>query len=139
LATADEAGFRKYPGMFSNRVLPPEFEQYYSGDTLMRNPVHSIDAWFFGVFIHMVYLKKPELRSEDIASRGNIPQSLYKFMRNILQAKPENRMDFDSFIKKSCIKGGFFDDKLLDTSNFLENFALQDKGAKENFLLYAAH
>ena len=129
----DPATFKSHSNELRHQLLPPEFEKYITSDAISRLPVHVIDAWLFGVFVHVAF-KNTQITTASLNNRGNIPQDLFKYVRGLFNLNPEMRITFEQFLGGLSSKGEYFDDKLIEAQNFLQNFAIQEKEAKEAFL-----
>ena len=134
MGPADAVSFKNYSDMLRHQILPPEFNNYLTSDALMRYPTHSFDAWLFGIFVHLAFKNIP-VTVDTLNKRGNIPIELFKYVRGLTAINPESRISFEQFLAGTSLPGGYFDDKLIESRNFLDNFAIQDKEAKEAFLL----
>ena len=98
-------------------------------------PTTAIDVWAFGCLIYYVFNGLGNLTRSSLENRGKIPSSLFRHYRSLTVVNPSDRAPLEKFLKMTLTANGYFDDKFIKTSLFLEQLALKDKIEKEDFLL----
>jgi SCY1-like protein 1 len=120
---------KNYGSLVGNRYIPPESDP---SNDVNQYPVHSYDSWAFGCLIQSLFNGKQAIAQNTKAS---IPTLLYQASKGFLSTTPGARTDFTRFLAVCTRKGGYFDNPMIETSLFFENFALKEKEEKEAFLL----
>jgi SCY1-like protein 1 len=123
----DSASIFSSAHMLHHRYLSPEQEKAPG----FPNPLHSLDMWAFACVIYQIFNKTAVTSSFSV--KGSIPDRLFPLLRNCTQNNPRMRTDFIKFLGQAMVPNGYFDDPLILTSIFLENYSIKEKDEKDQF------
>ncbi|KAK2159454.1 hypothetical protein NP493_1717g00010 [Ridgeia piscesae] len=129
-----------YPATGPDCIPPvkilPALEKYDPPEKTVvgRRPGHkwSSDMWGLGCLIWEVFNGSLP-RTSALKTINKIPKSLMPQYCQLVGANPKSRPDPGQFIKDACSKGGFIDNKFVQTMLFVEEIQIKDDSEKLQF------
>ncbi|CAN4095084.1 unnamed protein product [Withania somnifera] len=97
--------------------------------TIRKSPPWSIDSWGLGCLIYELFSGTKLGNSEDLCNTASIPKSLLPDYQRLLSSMPPRRLNSSKLIENS----EYFQNKLVETIQFMEVLNLKDSVEKETF------
>nr|CAB3474635.1 unnamed protein product [Digitaria exilis] len=97
--------------------------------SIRKSPPWAIDSWGLGCLIYELFSGAKLARTEDLRNTGSIPKSLLPDYQRLLNSTPSRRLNPSKLIDNS----EFFQNKLVETIQFMEVLNLKDSVEKDSF------
>jgi SCY1-like protein 1 len=97
--------------------------------TIRKSPSWAIDSWGLGCLIYELFSGAKLARTEDLRNTASIPKSLLPDYQRLLSSAPNRRLNPSKLIDNS----EFFQNKLVETIQFMEVLNLKDSVEKDIF------
>eukprot|EP00850_Spirogloea_muscicola_P018631 SM000173S03000 [mRNA] locus=s173:126339:132282:+ [translate_table: standard] len=97
--------------------------------SIRHNPPYSIDSWGLGCLIHELFSNQKLTGTEQLRVTSAIPKVLLPAYQRLLASVPSRRLNSSTLIESS----DFFQNKLVDTIQFMEVLNLKDSVEKDLF------
>uniref|UniRef100_A0A0D9YGL6 Protein kinase domain-containing protein n=1 Tax=Oryza glumipatula TaxID=40148 RepID=A0A0D9YGL6_9ORYZ len=97
--------------------------------SIRKSPPWAIDSWGLGCLIYELFSGAKLTRTEDLRNTASIPKSLLPDYQRLLSSAPSRRMNPFKLIDNS----EFFQNKLVETIQFMEVLNLKDSVEKDSF------
>ncbi|KAL6853771.1 hypothetical protein ACP4OV_019800 [Aristida adscensionis] len=97
--------------------------------TIRKSPPWAIDSWGLGCLIYELFSGAKLARTEDLRNTSLIPKSLLPDYQRLLSSAPTRRLNPSKLIDNS----EFFQNKLVETIQFMEVLNLKDSVEKDSF------
>ncbi|GJP35473.1 hypothetical protein CLOM_g19990 [Closterium sp. NIES-68] len=96
---------------------------------IRRGPPYAIDSWGLGCLIQEVFSGHQLTRTEELRNTACIPKTLLPDYQRLLSSAPARRLNPAKLIDNS----EFFQNKLVETVQFMEVLSLKDSVEKDGF------
>ncbi|KAJ4795995.1 N-terminal kinase-like protein [Rhynchospora pubera] len=96
---------------------------------IRKSPPWAIDAWGLGCLIYEIFSGLKLTKTEELRNTASIPKSLLPDYQRLLSSAPSRRMNPSKLIDNS----EFFQNKLVETIQFMEILNLKDSVEKDSF------
>ncbi|KAH6762886.1 kinase family with ARM repeat domain-containing protein [Perilla frutescens var. hirtella] len=96
---------------------------------IRKSPPWAIDSWGLGCLIYELFSGMKLGRTEELRNTANIPKSLLQDYQRLLSSMPSRRLNPSKLLDNS----EYFQNKLVDTIQFMEVLNLKDSVEKDNF------
>ncbi|KAI8092662.1 armadillo-type protein [Halteromyces radiatus] len=119
----------------AQKYAPPEIKQS-SWSNVKDLPITAVDSYQLGCLIYEVYNRQFNSADQLLHQTGNIPTSMIRIYKSLLQTSPRSRSDADSFLDegiRSSKNNGYFAVDFIRVNLFLENISIKEQGEKEAF------
>ncbi|KAL9275075.1 putative inactive serine/threonine-protein kinase scy1, partial [Drosera capensis] len=97
--------------------------------SISNSPLWAIDSWGMGCLIYELFSATRLMKTEDLRNTASIPKALLPDYQRLLSSMPSKRMNTSKLIENS----EYFQNKLVDTIQFMEVLSLKDSVEKDNF------
>ncbi|KAL3698434.1 hypothetical protein R1sor_012510 [Riccia sorocarpa] len=97
--------------------------------TIRKSSPWALDSWGLGCLIYELFLGSKLTRTEDLRNTQSIPKTLLPDYQRLLGSVPSRRMNPSKLIENS----EFFQNKLVETIQFMEVLNLKDSVEKDSF------
>ncbi|KAL5227705.1 hypothetical protein ABZP36_015970 [Zizania latifolia] len=97
--------------------------------SIRKSPPWAIDSWGLGCLIYELFCGAKLTRTEDLRNTASIPKSLLPDYQRLLSSTPSRRLNPSKLIDNS----EFFQNKLVETIQFMEVLNLKDSVEKDSF------
>ncbi|CAL4973421.1 unnamed protein product [Urochloa decumbens] len=97
--------------------------------SIRKSPPWAIDSWGLGCLIYELFSGAKLARTEDLRNTASIPKSLLPDYQRLLNSTPSRRLNPSKLIDNS----EFFQNKLVETIQFMEVLNLKDSVEKDSF------
>ncbi|RLM91881.1 putative inactive serine/threonine-protein kinase scy1 isoform X2 [Panicum miliaceum] len=97
--------------------------------SIRKSPPWAIDSWGLGCLIFELFSGAKLARTEDLRNTASIPKSLLPDYQRLLNSTPSRRLNPSKLIDNS----EFFQNKLVETIQFMEVLNLKDSVEKDSF------
>lgn len=97
--------------------------------SIRKSPPWAIDSWGLGCLIYELFSGAKLARTEDLRNTASIPKSLLPDYQRLLSSTPSRRLNPSKLIDNS----EFFQNKLVETIQFMEILNLKDSVEKDSF------
>ncbi|ONM36815.1 Protein kinase family protein with ARM repeat domain [Zea mays] len=97
--------------------------------SIRKSPPWAIDSWGLGCLIYELFSGAKLARTEDLRNTASIPKSLLPDYQRLLNSTPTRRLNPSKLIDNS----EFFQNKLVETIQFMEILNLKDTFEKDSF------
>ncbi|AQK99678.1 Protein kinase family protein with ARM repeat domain [Zea mays] len=97
--------------------------------SIRKSPPWAIDSWGLGCLIYELFSGAKLARTEDLRNTASIPKSLLPDYQRLLNSTPSRRLNPSKLIDNS----EFFQNKLVETIQFMEILNLKDTFEKDSF------
>ncbi|KQK11900.2 hypothetical protein BRADI_1g00390v3, partial [Brachypodium distachyon] len=97
--------------------------------SIRKSPPWAIDSWGLGCLIYELFSGAKLARTEDLQNTTSIPKSLLPAYQRLLNSTPSRRLNPSELIDNS----EFFQNKLVETFQFMEALNLKDNIEKDSF------
>ncbi|KAM3344841.1 putative inactive serine/threonine-protein kinase scy1 [Capsicum galapagoense] len=97
--------------------------------TIRRSPPWTIDSWGLGCLIYELFSGTKLSKTEDLCNTASIPKSLLPDYQRLLSSMPPRRLNSSKLLENS----EYFQNKLVDTIQFMEILNLKDSVEKDTF------
>ncbi|GAB2270189.1 hypothetical protein Dimus_005093 [Dionaea muscipula] len=97
--------------------------------TISNSPPWAIDSWGMGCLIFELFSGARLMKTEDLRNTASIPKSLLPDYQRLLSSMPSKRLNTSKLIENS----EYFQNKLVDTIQFMEVLSLKDSVEKDTF------
>ncbi|KAI5283437.1 hypothetical protein KEM54_002132 [Ascosphaera aggregata] len=131
----DEAIIYTYGSLVPNYTTfaPPEIQK--TGPVAIRNGPHTaIDSFGFGVLVFQVFNGGSFRGSSDVGKTANIPSSMHKSYRRLMNANPKMRLSVSHFLEQGRGVGGFFDSTLIRLTEDIDKLGLKSEEERDEFI-----
>ncbi|KAJ7548604.1 hypothetical protein O6H91_07G018900 [Diphasiastrum complanatum] len=98
-------------------------------ETIRKSPPWAIDSWGIGCLIYELFSGSKLTRTEELRNTVTIPKNLLPDYQRLLGSVPSKRLNSSKLIDNS----EFFQNKLVETIQFMEILNLKDSIEKEAF------
>ncbi|KAH7282409.1 hypothetical protein KP509_35G029600 [Ceratopteris richardii] len=96
---------------------------------IRKSPVWAIDSWGLGCLIYEIFSGAKLSKTEDLRNTAFLPKTLLPDYQRLLGSTPSRRMNPSKLINNS----EFFQNKLVETIQFLDILNLKDSVEKDAF------
>ncbi|GER42499.1 protein kinase family protein with ARM repeat domain [Striga asiatica] len=96
---------------------------------IRKSPPWAIDSWGLGCLIYELFSGLKLSRTEDLRNTTSIPKSLLQDYQRLLSSMPSRRLNPSKLLENS----EYFQNKLVETIQFMEILNLKDSVEKDNF------
>ncbi|XP_019184483.1 PREDICTED: N-terminal kinase-like protein [Ipomoea nil] len=96
---------------------------------IRKSPPWAIDSWGLGCFIYELFSSTKLSKTEELRNTGSIPKSLLPDYQRLLSATPARRLNSSKLLENS----EYFQNKLVETIQFMEILNLKDSVEKDTF------
>ncbi|XP_042015113.1 probable inactive serine/threonine-protein kinase scy1 isoform X1 [Salvia splendens] len=96
---------------------------------IRKSPPWALDSWGLGCLIYELFSGMKLGRTEELRNTTNIPKSLLQDYQRLLSSMPARRLNPSKLLENS----EYFQNKLVDTIQFMEVLNLKDSVEKDNF------
>ncbi|XP_042014312.1 probable inactive serine/threonine-protein kinase scy1 [Salvia splendens] len=96
---------------------------------IRKSPPWALDSWGLGCLIYELFSGMKLGRTEELRNTTNIPKSLLQDYQRLLSSMPSRRLNPSKLLENS----EYFQNKLVDTIQFMEVLNLKDSVEKDNF------
>ncbi|XP_058110670.1 uncharacterized protein LOC131253619 [Magnolia sinica] len=96
--------------------------------TIRKSPPWAIDSWGLGCLIYEIFSGVKLARTEDLQNTTSIPKSLLPDYRRLLSSMPSRRLNSSKLDNSE-----YFQNKLVETIQFMEVLNLKDSVEKDSF------
>eukprot|EP00249_Psilotum_nudum_P023155 c28764_g1_i1 orf=1228-3660(-) len=96
---------------------------------IRKSPPWAIDSWGLGCLMYELFSGVKLLRTEELRNTACIPKSLLPDYQRLLGSAPSRRLNSSKLIGNS----DFFQNKLVETIQFMEVLNLKDSVEKDSF------
>nr|GMD19077.1 probable inactive serine/threonine-protein kinase scy1 isoform X1 [Ipomoea batatas] len=96
---------------------------------IRKSPPWAIDSWGLGCFIYELFSSTKLSKTEELRNTGSIPKSLLPDYQRLLSATPSRRLNSSKLLENS----EYFQNKLVETIQFMEILNLKDSVEKDTF------
>ncbi|CAH9113069.1 unnamed protein product [Cuscuta europaea] len=97
--------------------------------TIRKSPPWAIDSWGLGCFIYELFSGTKLSKTEELRNISSIPKSLLPDYQRLLSATPSRRLNSSKLLENS----EYFQNKLVETIQFMEILNLKDSVEKDTF------
>ncbi|VFQ81114.1 unnamed protein product [Cuscuta campestris] len=97
--------------------------------TIRKSPPWAIDSWGLGCFIYELFSGTKLSKTEELRNISSIPKSLLPDYQRLLSATPARRLNSSKLLENS----EYFENKLVETIQFMEILNLKDSVEKDTF------
>ncbi|CAH9126362.1 unnamed protein product [Cuscuta epithymum] len=97
--------------------------------TIRKSPPWAIDSWGLGCFIYELFSGTKLSKTEELRNISSIPKSLLPDYQRLLSATPARRLNSSKLLENS----EYFQNKLVETIQFMEILNLKDSVEKDTF------
>ncbi|CAM6105787.1 unnamed protein product [Calypogeia fissa] len=97
--------------------------------SIRKSSPWAIDSWGLGCLIYELFSATKLTKTEELRNTGSIPKTLLPDYQRLLGSVPSRRMNPSKLIDNS----EFFQNKLVETIQFVENLNLKDSAEKDSF------
>jgi SCY1-like protein 1 len=109
--------------------MPPEIAKT-GWDAVKRYPIHSVDAYVFGILIWDVF-NGSYTSSDQLTAPKNIPVGMQTSYKRLIAANPKVRISVGVFLEQGLRMGGFFETPLIQLTDGIENLGLKTDEERE--------
>ncbi|CAI5467360.1 unnamed protein product, partial [Closterium sp. Yama58-4] len=127
-ADAPEGPMLPYEWMVGAQYKSMEFAKS-DWAAIRRGPPYAIDSWGLGCLIQEVFSGHQLTRTEELRNTACIPKTLLPDYQRLLSSAPARRLNPAKLIDNS----EFFQNKLVETVQFMEVLSLKDSVEKDGF------
>ncbi|KAJ8647798.1 hypothetical protein MRB53_000821 [Persea americana] len=96
---------------------------------IRKSPPWAIDSWGLGCLIYELFSGMKLAKTEDLRNTAAIPKSLLPDYQRLLSSMPSRRLNASKLIDNS----EYFQNKLVETIQFMEVLNLKDSVEKDSF------
>ncbi|XP_043724863.1 probable inactive serine/threonine-protein kinase scy1 isoform X2 [Telopea speciosissima] len=96
---------------------------------IRKSPPWAIDSWGLGCLIYELFSGTKLSKTEELRSTASIPKSLLPDYQRLLSSMPSRRLNTSKLIENS----EYFQNKLVETIQFMEILNLKDSVEKDTF------
>ncbi|XP_024515557.1 N-terminal kinase-like protein isoform X1 [Selaginella moellendorffii] len=96
---------------------------------IRKSPQYALDAWGLGCLIYELFSNTNLAKTEDLRNTAPIPKNLLPDYQRLLSSQPSRRLNPSKLIENS----DFFQNKLVETIQFMEVLNLKDSVEKDSF------
>ncbi|XP_042514618.1 probable inactive serine/threonine-protein kinase scy1 isoform X3 [Macadamia integrifolia] len=96
---------------------------------IRKSPPWAIDSWGLGCLIYELFSGTKLTKTEELRSTASIPKSLLPDYQRLLSSVPSRRLNTSKLIENS----EYFQNKLVETIQFMEILNLKDSVEKDTF------
>ncbi|XP_059300939.1 uncharacterized protein LOC132053101 isoform X2 [Lycium ferocissimum] len=100
--------------------------------SIRKSPPWAIDSWGLGCLIYELFSCTKLSKTEEVHNTASIPKSLLPDYQRLLSATPACRLNSSKLLEN----GEYFQNKLLETIQFMEILNLKDSVEKDIFFRY---
>ncbi|XP_047955208.1 probable inactive serine/threonine-protein kinase scy1 isoform X1 [Salvia hispanica] len=96
---------------------------------IRKSPPWALDSWGLGCLIYELFSGMKLGRTEELRNTANIPKSLLQDYQRLLSSMPSRRLNPSKLLENS----EYFQNKLVETIQFMEVLNLKDSVEKDTF------
>ncbi|KAI3888243.1 hypothetical protein MKW92_010111 [Papaver armeniacum] len=96
---------------------------------IRKSPPYAIDSWGLGCLIYELFTGMRLAKTEELGNTASIPKSLLPDYQKLLNIMPPCRLNTLKLIENS----DYFQDRLVETIQFMEILSLKDTVEKDTF------
>ncbi|KAL3365631.1 hypothetical protein AABB24_010650 [Solanum stoloniferum] len=96
---------------------------------IRKSPAWAIDSWGLGCLIYELFSCTKLSKTEELRNTASIPKSLLPDYQRLLSSTPARRLNSSKLLEN----GEYFQNKLLETIQFMEILNLKDSVEKDTF------
>ncbi|XP_009798481.1 uncharacterized protein [Nicotiana sylvestris] len=97
--------------------------------SIRKSPPWAIDSWGLGCLIYELFSCTKLSKTEELRNTASIPKSLLPDYQRLLSSMPARRLNSSKLLEN----GEYFQNKLLETIQFMEILNLKDSVEKDTF------
>ncbi|KAL6530389.1 hypothetical protein OROHE_014742 [Orobanche hederae] len=118
----------QYEWLIGSQYKPTELAKS-DWSAIRKSPPWAIDSWGVGCLIYELFSGLKLSRTEDLRNTASIPKSLLQDYQRLLSSTPSRRLNPSKLLENS----EYFQNKLVETIQFMEILNLKDSVEKDNF------
>ncbi|KAJ3669089.1 hypothetical protein LUZ60_011039 [Juncus effusus] len=118
----------QYEWLVGSQYKPMELTKS-EWNVIRKSPAWAIDSWGLGCLIYELFSGGKLAKTEELRNTASIPKSLLPDYQRLLSSVPSRRMNPSKLIDNS----EFFQNKLVETIQFMEILNLKDSVEKDSF------
>ncbi|KAK9167906.1 hypothetical protein Syun_000046 [Stephania yunnanensis] len=118
----------QYEWLVGSQYKPTELQKS-DWATIRKSPPWAIDSWGLGCFIYEIFSGGRLVKTEELRNTASIPKSLIPDYQRLLSSVPSRRLNSSKLIDNS----EYFQNKLVETIQFMEVLSLKDSVEKDMF------
>ncbi|KAL8494623.1 hypothetical protein ACS0TY_025455 [Phlomoides rotata] len=118
----------QYEWLIGSQYKPMELSKA-DWSTIRKSPPWSLDSWGLGCLIYELFSGTKLSRTEELRNTANIPKSLLQDYQRLLSSAPSRRLNSSKLLENS----EYFQNKLVETIQFMEILNLKDSVEKDTF------
>ncbi|GFP89379.1 probable inactive serine/threonine-protein kinase scy1 [Phtheirospermum japonicum] len=118
----------QYEWLIGSQYKPTELSKS-DWSAIRKSPPWSLDSWGLGCLIYELFSGVKLSRTEDLRNTASIPKSLLQDYQRLLSSMPSRRLNPSKLLENS----EYFQNKLVETIQFMEILNLKDSVEKDNF------
>ncbi|KAL3653386.1 hypothetical protein CASFOL_003067 [Castilleja foliolosa] len=125
---ASTGAMLQYEWLIGSQYKPTELSKS-DWSAIRKSPPWSLDSWGLGCLIYELFSGVKLSRTEDLRNTASIPKSLLQDYQRLLSSAPSRRLNPSKLLENS----EYFQNKLVETIQFMEILNLKDSVEKDNF------
>ncbi|KMZ62159.1 Protein kinase [Zostera marina] len=98
-------------------------------ETIKKSPPWAIDSWGLGCLVYELFSSARLAKTEELRGTASIPKSLLPDYQRLLSSAPSRRLNSSKLVDNS----EYFQNKLVETIQFMEILNLKDSVEKDTF------
>ncbi|KAL3622038.1 hypothetical protein CASFOL_034234 [Castilleja foliolosa] len=118
----------QYEWLIGSQYKPTELSKS-DWSAIRKSPPWSLDSWGLGCLISELFSGVKLSRTEDLRNTASVPKSLLQDYQRLLSSAPSRRLNPSKLLDNS----EYFQNKLVETIQFMEILNLKDSVEKDNF------
>ncbi|XP_051138422.1 uncharacterized protein LOC127256452 [Andrographis paniculata] len=118
----------QYEWLIGSQYKPMELSKS-DWSTIRKSPPWALDSWGLGCLIYELFSGMKLTRTEELRNTANIPKSLLQDYQRLLSSAPSRRLNPSKLLENS----EYFQNKLVETIQFMEILNLKDSVEKDTF------
>ncbi|KAL7146677.1 hypothetical protein ABFS83_06G057500 [Erythranthe nasuta] len=118
----------QYEWLIGSQYKPMELSKS-DWSAIRKSPPWAIDSWGLGCLIYELFSGLKLSRTEELRNTASIPKSLLQDYQRLLSSMPSRRLNSSKILENS----EYFQNKLVETIQFMEILNLKDSVEKDNF------
>ncbi|KAI3458427.1 hypothetical protein Pfo_015090 [Paulownia fortunei] len=118
----------QYEWLIGSQYKPMELSKS-DWSAIRKSPPWAIDSWGLGCLIYELFSGMKLSRTEELRNTASIPKSLLQDYQRLLSSMPSRRLNSSKLLENS----EYFQNKLVETIQFMEILNLKDSVEKDNF------
>ncbi|KAL3521320.1 hypothetical protein ACH5RR_019469 [Cinchona calisaya] len=118
----------QYEWLIGSQYKPMELQKS-DWATIRKSPPWALDSWGLGCFISELFSGTKLGKQDELRNTASIPKSLLPDYQRLLSSAPSRRLNSSKLLENS----EYFQNKLVETIQFMEILNLKDSVEKDTF------